>query len=262
MPATGDDAGALIARARGDLATAEAQLVARLETERSRARGEIVRMLHEVRRMRTPDYRYASQAGQDLVVDRLLRGKEGGVFVDVGGYDGVTGSNTLYFEQFRGWTGVLVEPVPANHATAARLRRCPCLPVAVAPEDGTAGMIVVEKGFTQMSGLADSYDPAILDRVRADPRHVERRVEVETRRLDRIMDEAGIGRADFVSLDIEGGEPGVLESFPFDRIDVAVWAIENNGGAAGIGALMRERGYVLAEFCGPDEIWRKADLSP
>jgi FkbM family methyltransferase len=261
MPGTGDDVAMLFARARGDLTQAEAQLVARLETERSRARGETVRMLHEVRRMRSADYRYASQAGQDLVVDRLLRGKVGGVFVDVGGYDGVTGSNTLYFEQFKGWTGVLVEPVPENHAVAAMLRRCPCLAVAVADRDGTAEMIVVEKGFTQMSGLAGSYDPGILDRVRADPRHAERRVEVETRRLDRIMDEAGIRAADFVSLDIEGGELGVLESFPFGRIAVSVWAIENNGGGGGIGALMRAQGYVLAEFCGPDEIWRKEDLS-
>jgi FkbM family methyltransferase len=256
------DAAALIARAQADLAEAEAALVARLEADRTRARGEIVRRLHEVRGMRSPGYLYSSQAGQDLVADRLLNGRTGGVFVDVGGFDGVTGSNTLFFEQFRGWRGVLVEPVPANHARAAQARRCPCLPFAVAAADGEAEMIVVERGFTQMSGLAQSYDPGMLDRVRADPRHAESRVTVQTRRLERIMDEAGIGAADFVSLDIEGGERAVLESFPFGRIRVSVWAIENNTADPGIGAVMRDNGYVLAEFCGPDELWRLRDLSP
>lgn len=256
------DPAALIARAQADLAEAEAALLARLEVDRTRARGEIVRRLHEVRGMRTPGYLYASQAGQDLVVDRLLKGRTGGVFVDVGGFDGVTGSNTLFFEQFRGWRGVLVEPVPASHAKAAQVRRCPCLPFAVAAEDGEAEMIVVERGFIQMSGLAQSYDPGMLDRVRADPRHAETRVTVQTRRLDRIMQEAGIEVADFVSLDIEGGELAVLESFPFARLRVRIWAIENNTADPGIGAVMRANGYELAEFCGPDELWRLRDLSP
>jgi hypothetical protein len=84
---------------------------------------------------------------------------------------------------------------------------------------------------------------------------------VETRTLARIMDEAGIAAADFVSLDIEGGEAAVLAGFPFHRIRVAVWAVENNTASGAIGAVMRANGYVLAEFCGPDEIWRHRDLS-
>jgi FkbM family methyltransferase len=255
------DIAALIAGAQADLAQAEAALVERLAQLRTRARAEAVRRLHEVRRMRSPAYRYASQAGQDAVVDRLLRGRTGGVFVDIGGFDGVTGSNTLFFEQFRGWTGLLAEPVPANHARAAALRRCPCLQVAVADAEGTGEMIVVERGFTQMSGLASSYDPGMLERVRADPRHAERRVSVPLRRLSGLMEEAGMTGADFVSLDIEGGELAVLKDFPFDRFRVLVWAIENNTADPAIGAVMRENGYVLAEFCGPDEIWRREDIS-
>lgn len=256
------DVAALIARAEADLAAAAAALVARLETDRTRGRAEAVRRLHEVRRMQGGGYLYCSQAGQDLVVDRLLRGKTGGVFVDVGGFDGVTGSNSLFFEQFRGWRGVLVEPVPANLARAAAVRRCPCLPFAVADRDGTADLIVVDRGFVQMSGLAQTYDPGLLDRVRADPRHAETTVTVETRTLARIMDDAGIAEADFVSLDIEGGELAVLEGFPFHRIRVAIWAIENNTATPRLAEIMRANGYVLAELCGPDEIWRLRDLSP
>ena len=108
-----------------------------------------------------------------------------------------------------------------------------------------------------MSGLAGSYDAALLDRVRADPRHAEERIEVETRSLSAIFDEAGIGTPDFVSLDIEGGELAALEAFDFDRHRVALWAIENNVGSPDLGRIMRETGHDLVEFCGPDELWRR-----
>src|SRR5690606_23242387 len=103
------------------------------------------------------------------------------------------------------------------------------------------------------SGLAASYDPALLDRVRADPRHREERLRLPVRPLAAILDEAGITRPDFVSLDIEGAEEEVLSVFPFDRFRVAAWAIENNGGGRGIGRIMREAGHDLVEFCGNDE---------
>jgi len=50
---------------------------------------------------------------------------DGGVFVEAGANDGVTQSNTYYFEKFRGWTGLLVEPEPALAAACRRNRRAP-----------------------------------------------------------------------------------------------------------------------------------------
>ena len=42
-----------------------------------------------------------------------LRASRHGTFVDLGCYDGVTYSNTWYFERKLGWSGVCVEPEPA-----------------------------------------------------------------------------------------------------------------------------------------------------
>lgn len=249
-----------IAAARAGLTQAQAELARALDADRSRARGGIIRRLHEVRLMLDPGYHYMSQAGQDLIVDRLLDGKRGGTFVDIGGYDGVTGSNTLFFEQWRGWSGVLVEPVPANLAKAREVRRCLCLGLAVAASDGEADFVEIIEGFTQMSGLAHSYDPGLLQRVRQDPRHRERVLRVETRSLSRILTDALLPHPDFVSLDIEGGEAAALAAFPFEAHRVGIWAIENNTGTPEIARIMQAGGYDLVELAGPDEIWRRRGL--
>lgn len=65
------------------------------------------------------------------LLKRLLRGKytglnqldrklekyvdyDNGYFVELGANDGVTQSNSLYFEKYRNWRGLLVEPAPQN----------------------------------------------------------------------------------------------------------------------------------------------------
>ena len=251
-----------IARAKAELRAVEADLVAALAQDRTRRRAPLVRMLHEVRRALGDGYRYASQAGQDREIDRIFGGTAGGTFVDVGAYDGVTGSNTLFLEQVRGWSGVLVEPVAAQRARAEVARKAPCLACAVAAEPGEADFVEITAGYTQMSGLSASYDAGLLRTVRANPRHAEVTTTVPCRTLSQILDEAGLPDPDFVSLDIEGGELDVLRAFPFDRHRVGAWAIENNAGTTALREIMEPAGYVLVEFCGPDEIYRHRDLDP
>lgn len=249
-----------VVTARKELQRAQEELVEILKRNKSRARAPAVRLLHEVRSMLSPAYPYASQAGQDQIIDRVMKGKREGTFVDVGAYDGVTGSNTLFLEKWRGWTGVLVEPVEGPRKMAERTRTAPCLPVAVSKTAGTADFMAVTKGYTQMSGLLDTYDPTLLKKVRADKRHSEQKISVTTKTLSDILTEAGLENPDFISLDIEGGEISVLEDFDFERHQVGAWAIENNSGTAGLNTLMRNKGYSLVEFCGPDEVYALTSL--
>ncbi len=240
------------------LLAAEGQKVAKqLEGIRNRGRAPLVRRLHEVRQMLHTTYPYTSQAGQDYIVDQAMKGKRGGTFVDVGGYDGVTGSNTYYLETHRGWTGALVEPVPAQLAKAQAARTCPCLGLAVAAQEGEAEFIEISEGYTQMSGLAETYDAGLLETVRKDTRHKENTLKVKTQTLSGILNDCGIPNPDFISLDIEGGEIACLKAFPFAEHDVKMWSIENNTGTPEIKQIMEANGYDLIEFCGPDEMYFK-----
>lgn len=246
-----------VAEARRLLRKEATKLQKALNENRSRSRGALVRQFHEVRQMLSPLYAYTSQAGQDLVVDQVMKHKRGGTFLDIGGYDGVTGSNTFFLETHRGWTGALVEPVSAQLVKAAALRTCPCIQVAIAPTEGEADFIEISEGFTQMSGLADTYDKGLLKKVRDDGRHKENVVKVQTKTLASIIEYSEIPNPDFISLDIEGGEIACLKAFPFKDHDVKVWAIENNTGTSEIRDIMNANGYDLIEFCGPDEMYLK-----
>jgi FkbM family methyltransferase len=246
-----------IAQARKLLDEAGRTLTQQLQSDRSRARGAVVRELHSIGPLRGEVMQYYSQAGQDRIADKILDHKTGGVFVDVGGYDGYTGSNTLFFELFRGWSGILVEPAPTQLRKAEAVRRCPCLGYAVAGETGTLDFMEVTQGFTQMSGFLDSYDADLLGRVRSDKRHKEVIHTLETKTLNAILAEQDIDRVDFLSLDVEGGEVGILNNFDFNAVDVDVWTIENNTQDTAIPEIMRDNGYDLIEFAGVDDIFRK-----
>ncbi|MBC6443120.1 MAG: FkbM family methyltransferase [Rhodobacteraceae bacterium] len=235
------------------------ELQAAAKSERTRRRAPITRDIHRVARMLEDPPCYYSQAGQDRVVDRLLLGKQGGVYADIGGYNGVTGSNTLFFEIFRGWSGILVEPAPAQLRQAEAVRRCPCYGYAVAGEACTLEFMEVTAGFTQMSGFLDTYDANLLAQVRGDPRHREKIHTLEAKPLGSILAQGGLNRIDYLSLDVEGGEMDILRSFDFDAFDVQIWSIENNTANSALPELMKEQGYDLVEFAGVDDIFRKRE---
>lgn len=70
-------------------------------------------------------------------LDRKLKSyldQQNGFFVELGANDGVEQSNTLHFDKFCGWTGVLVEPTPhnflkcrANRSSLSHIFCCACV---------------------------------------------------------------------------------------------------------------------------------------
>lgn len=250
---------AKIDAARRQLAAAHRELEEALRGARGPRRGALTADLWKLRCMLSAQARHFSQFGQDWFVDqRLLRGKRDGVFVDIGGYDGVTGSNTLFFELFRSWRGLVVEADPEQADQARAVRRCPCLNVAVGAERGEAEFLKVTSGYRQMSGLRNSYDAGTLERVRQNPEHAEEILTVEMLPLADILADHGFDTVDYLSLDVEGAELTILNAFPFDAIEVDVWSIENNRHNPEIPRLMQAQGYDLVEFLGVDEVYRRA----
>ncbi len=196
--------------------------------------------------------RYSWMALHDL--DRRLARHldfDGGVFVEAGANDGELQSNTYYFEKLRGWTGLLVEPVPELAARCRRNRRATVLQAALVAHEEPGATVELH-----VAGLMSTVSGALGDAA-ATARHVEaglavqqlpraERVRVPARTLSSLIDEAKLRLPiDLLSLDVEGAEVAALRGLDFSRHAPRHLCIEARDAAA-IAALLEPR-YRLVE---------------
>jgi FkbM family methyltransferase len=181
--------------------------------------------------MSEPNSLYSSQSGQDKVLHERIFGNHKGVFCDVGAHDGLTFSNTAFFETVLGWTGICLEPNPAVFAQLVGNRTCVCLNEAAYYRDGTVSFLVNE-GYTEMlSGIVETYDPRHRQRIareQADHGGQGHITRIGARRLDAVLQEYGLDTVDYLSIDTEGSEWQVIQGIDFNRVRINVIGFEVN----------------------------------
>jgi len=198
---------------------------------------------------------YFSQAGQDKrIKETFFKNSGKGFFLEIGAFDGVTGSNCLHFEKFMGWDGIAVEPSKTQFALLQKNRRCQAINKAVGFHDDNVKFIEVVEGLLQMSGV-ESADFAKTKSV-IDGHKASRTVayQIDTTSVMEML--AGRSYVDFMSLDIEGAELNVLESIEFDALRIGVIAVENNNaGSQKFRNFFKSVGYSYYDTVGYDEIY-------
>ena len=165
-----------------------------------------------------------AQLLQDLWVLYELKEKRGGFFVEFGACDGISLSNTLLLEKAFGWQGVLAEPARVWHAALYRNRNCYISDKCVYRSDGIE-VLFNEVEIGELSGMEDVADGDF----HADFRREAKQYSVSTISLNRLLSEARApGRIDYLSIDVEGGEFDVLQSFDFAAHEIALISVEHN----------------------------------
>jgi FkbM family methyltransferase len=167
--------------------------------------------------------RYSHPAAHDL--DRKLAEylpHHDGVFIEAGAYDGYYESNTYWFERRRGWTGLLVEPIPELASEARRQRpRTRVVECALIPFDSNLETVTMRYGgpMSLVPG-AQVNDAADREHARTGAEGMRREVyevTVPARTLTSVLDECGIHEVDLLSLDVEGYEASVLRGLDLTR---------------------------------------------
>jgi FkbM family methyltransferase len=176
---------------------------------------------------------------------------DGGVFIEAGANDGVRQSNTYYFEKIRGWTGLLIEPVPALAAECRRNRRATVVEAALVARDVPGATVEIH-----LAGLMSTVAGAMGDEA-ATARHVAAavavqkraevgQIQVPARTLSAVIAEARLpATIDLLSLDVEGSETDALRGLDLARHAPRFICIEARDPAA-IGALLGPR-YEICE---------------
>ena len=249
--------------ARQGLCSLRDALAMAMDAVPPRESGNLRKRIWDIERMLGANNACFSQAGQDEFIDRfILAGKTGGVFVDIGGHDGVTGSNTWFFEKFRNWTGICVEAAPALFAAMTRHRSAECLNVAVSNFEGAAVFLEITRGLHQMGGLVADLRPGFREVVENTDGNEGHEIRVPVTTLGKIAFERTIRQVDYCSIDVEGAELKVLEGIDFDYTHIQVISVENPPDLAEnfdrIRSFMADRHYRLAGTFASDDIFEKA----
>ena len=92
---------------------------------------------------------------------------------------------------------------------------------------------------------------------KAENNHSSKTIQVKTYNINNLLSQYNVENIDYVSLDTEGSELMILESWNLDKFPVEAFSIENNNYDKSIYNFMKEKGYKLVTILECDEIYKK-----
>jgi FkbM family methyltransferase len=172
---------------------------------------------------------YYSQCKEDSILNKcVFKNKKNGVYIELGALDGVLYSNTKFFEDSLNWTGILIEPHPdkfkflqknrPNNFLSNDLVSCHTEPL---------DFRYFVNHHAAVSGIATTLPQKHIDNyfenkeneiINSLPQNM---ISIKPRTLTEIVKESKFTHIDLLSLDVEGHEYEVLQSWDFSTpIDV------------------------------------------
>lgn len=184
-----------------------------------------------MRRFSSPSFALSQM---DLKLEEFLPHR-GGFFVEVGGNDGFSQSNTKFFELYKGWIGVLVEPYKPNfrRMLATRSRASFKFHGACVPFNYSSPNVSLT--YSDLMTVSKSL-PVDLENSEAHALSGEKFLRVgkvhdfkspSLKLNDLLIQVDAPSRIDLFSLDVEGAEIAVLEGVDHQRFRFRYLLVES-----------------------------------
>ena len=164
---------------------------------------------------------FYSQQGEDLLIYRnfINLKTNDGIFLELGACDGLLYSNTMFFEKYLGFNGILIEPVSRFYEKLIKNRKHNiCYNNAISQNENDVEILV----NGAVSGIRENMQKTFIDNWHSKSQIVK----VKTKTLSGIFKENDIKYIDFFSLDVEGGELDVLKTIDWNNITIYLICIE------------------------------------
>jgi FkbM family methyltransferase len=190
---------------------------------------------------------YYSQFGEDQWIVEHLSLPEQGFFVDVGAGDGISCSNTLHFEE-KGWLGICIDADYRCYANLIETRHTPVL-----------AAIRNQVGMTDFSLAVPRSGWSGVEPLRGQP-HIE--VKMPCVPLSVVLAGMSVPVIDLLSIDVEGLEREVLESFSLDTFQPKVIIVEylardTHDHTDDLVSFFTEEPYQLVHTTDANLIWKR-----
>lgn len=171
---------------------------------------------------------FYGQYKEDEYIQTLFPSMYVGTCVDVGAYDGVSMSNTLYFEQ-RGWRCLCIEPInevfQICHLMRKETVKC-CASDSDKKDQEFTVFYLPDNNTSAISSLQPD------ERLIQSHKHLIDRTQsyrVHVRSLTSLLDEHNFPKdIDFISIDTENTELDVLKGIDFTKYNIRLLVIEDN----------------------------------
>jgi FkbM family methyltransferase len=176
-----------------------------------------------------------------------------GFFIEVGANDPIALSQTYLLEQ-NGWEGILVEPQPTLCERLREVRkRSKVVQAACGPPE--------QKGKAKLRIAADHVLSVLSTQPTEPGIAFTETVEVDLVTLDDLLAAAGNPKPDFVSIDVEGAELGVLKGFDLARHQPRLLLLEDHVEDLRLHSYLRAHDYKLVRRTGSNNWYVPKGLS-
>mmetsp|Transcript_169038 Transcript_169038/g.410845 ORF Transcript_169038/g.410845 Transcript_169038/m.410845 type:complete len:367 (-) Transcript_169038:101-1201(-) len=177
-----------------------------------------------------PCWSHSQWAEDAALYSMFFRGHHGGSFVELGALDGLRFSNSLFFEETLGWRGVLIEPSPGQFQMLRQNRNA-------------SGNAAFHNAACREERELHFKDCGATGHVEARGRQADSTdVVVKCRPLGKMLREAGVQVVDLLSLDVEGFEWEVLQSYDWG-VPLHVLLVERHIEQLEMERLLRGKGF-------------------
>lgn len=194
-----------------------------------------------------------AQWGDDVLVWEYFKGKTNGVFLEAGANDPIGISQTWLLEK-RGWTGILVEPVPecCEKLRAERPGSRVFQKALGAPEQRGMLKLSIPDGVTALAAaLTEGEVAGPSDRV----------IEAELMTLTEVLDESKVKHLNFLSLDLEGMELHALRGLDFSKFKPDIIVVEDRLDDLAKHHYLTGNGYKLVRRNGSNQWYVPREIS-
>lgn len=202
-------------------------------------------------------HNYYAQFGEDKILYSLFDKSNIGACVEVGGYDGVLGSNTYFFEKI-GWNCLIIEPIPELCEKIKLNRSCDFIQVAASDKEGISDFYIA-RGVETLSIIETNKNH--FDRIYKDGGSEIQQIKVKTNLLTKILKDHGYVEIDFLTLDVEGHEMSALRGLDFKEINIKILIIEDAtfGKSNDVKKFMKANSFIRFKRTGCNDWYAKKE---
>ena len=196
---------------------------------------------------------YKSSHGQDKWLnDHIFKGRSRGFFVEAGAWDGITASNTYFFEKELGWEGLLIEPEHEGYAKIPKYRSCGLSNALLwESKDKIDYISYSSKGLSGIKGLGSIVNYFL--NIKRGKWNVETRISTP---LQHVLEKNKCpSHMELLSLDTEGAEEFILKPFDFNLFSFEAILIETRQSNFDFCSFFSNIGYTKTHTIDGDSIF-------